>query len=127
MVEPPEEKFNIGDDPRVDVSAAAARTSLREILLMHAQLERGSHLAPTSGRVVSEIMTPCAHALPEEAPVAFAISLLAFESQYEVPIVSKDGRVLGVATALDILRWLAVRMGYDLARGTTLKIESEQR
>jgi len=70
---------------------------------------------PLAKRTVSEIMTPCVHALPDDAPVAFAISLMAFESLHEVPIVSNEGRVVGVATTLDLLRWLAARMGYVLA------------
>jgi CBS-domain-containing membrane protein len=80
-------------------------------------LEPGFHVEEIATRTVSEIMTPCVHALPEDAPVAFGISLMAFESLHEVPIVGNDGRVLGVATALDILRWMAERMGYVLARG----------
>jgi CBS domain-containing membrane protein len=182
MVEPAAPTFSIGDDPRVDISAAAGRVLLREILPPEVtcvradasletaanllverglrclpvvdvdgrligivsksdilrdhiagdelpareRLERGFHLETVSARIISDIMTPCVHALPGDAPVAFAISLLALESLYEVPVVGKDGRVLGVATALDILRWLAARMGYDLARGTALKSKPEQ-
>jgi CBS domain-containing protein len=79
------------------------------------RIDRGFHVEPLPARTVAEVMTASVHALPENAPVGFAISLMAFESLHEVPIVSEDGRVVGVATALDLLRWLAARMGYVLA------------
>ncbi len=169
--------FKIGNDPRVDVAAAAARTALREVmppnvtcvradsslemasrlllerelrclpvvdvdgrligivsksdllregaegdaLQMRVELEPGFHLEQMSARTVSEIMTPCVHALPEDAPVAFAISLLAFESLHEAPIVTSDGRVVGVVTALDVLKWLASRMGYEVPHAELLQ------
>lgn len=169
------ETFAIGADPRVDISAAAMRMLVRDIipanstciradvsvemaaaLLIDRDLEclpvvdeddkligmvsrsdvlrdrvegnepplrmridRGFHIESIATRVVSEIMTPWVHALPEDAPVSFAISLMAFESLHEVPIVSESGQVLGVATSLDLLRWLATRMGYVLAGPTT--------
>ena len=166
------EPIAIGNDPRVDIAAAAARTPIhtitgREVTCVRAnasiemvacllverdlrclpvvdaddrligivsksdvlrdrveagespiriELEPGFHLEPISQRTVSEIMTPCVHALPEDAPVAFAIALLAFESLHEIPIVSNDGHVVGVITALDVLGWLATRMGYEVPR-----------
>lgn len=160
----------IGSDPRVDITEAAARTPLIEIVprdvtcvradvqidaaarlvvgcglrclpvvdadgrligivsktdlvrdraeneapQMRVELEDGFHLEQISERTVSEIMSPCVHALPEDAPLAFAISLLAFEWLHEAPIVTRDGRVVGVVSALDVLRWLATRMGYEV-------------
>ncbi|MGH7285195.1 MAG: CBS domain-containing protein, partial [Polyangiaceae bacterium] len=79
-------------------------------------LDQGFHIEPQTARAVSEIMTSCVHALPEDAPVAFAVSLMAFESLHEVPVVTKAGQVVGVATALDLLQWLAGRLGYALAK-----------
>ena len=169
---PGSEPYAIGHDPRVDVSEAAARTPLRDVIstnvacvrsdagidlaaelmidrvvsclpvvdaegkligivsktdclrteidaeepVVDASVERGFHVEPLATRTVAEIMTPCVRALPEDAPVGFAVSLMAFESLHEVPVVTKDGQVVGVATALDLLQWLAERMGYVLAK-----------
>ena len=38
-------------------------------------------------RTASDIMSPVVHGLPEDAPVAYATSLMATESIHEVPIV----------------------------------------
>ena len=62
--------------------------------------------------IVSDIMTPLVHGLPEDAPVAYAISLMAFEGLHEVPIVDGRGHVIGMITATDALRWVAGALGY---------------
>ncbi|MEO8874183.1 MAG: CBS domain-containing protein [Polyangiaceae bacterium] len=92
---------------RDHVQSGTTRIALR--------LNDALHVEPIA-RPVSEIMTNRVHALPEDAPIAFAISLLAFESLHEIPVVDVEGRVIGVATALDVLRWVATRMGYVLNR-----------
>jgi len=63
-------------------------------------------------RTASDIMSPVVHGLLEDAPVAYAISLMASESIHEVPIVDREGRVVGLFTATDALRWVAQAMGY---------------
>lgn len=63
-------------------------------------------------QTVADIMTPIVHGLPEEAPVAYAISLMAFEGLHEVPIVDGKGHVIGMFTATDALRWVAQALGY---------------
>lgn len=62
--------------------------------------------------LVADAMTPLVHGLPEDAPVAYAISLMAFERLHEVPVVDAGGRVLGMLTANDALRWVAGALGY---------------
>ncbi|CAN5911104.1 hypothetical protein BH11MYX4_BH11MYX4_57500 [soil metagenome] len=73
-------------------------------------------LRKTSSRhrpqTVADIMTPVVRGLPEEAPVAYAIALMAFERLHEVPVVDAEGRVLGMITANDALRWVAGALGY---------------
>jgi len=66
----------------------------------------------TRTKVVSDIMTPIVHGLPEDAPVAYAISLMAFEGLHEVPVVDSHSRVIGMVTATDALRWVAKSLGY---------------
>lgn len=61
---------------------------------------------------VRAIMTPVVRGLPEHAPVAYAISLMAFDGLHEVPVVDAAGRVLGMISAIDALRWVSRAHGY---------------
>jgi CBS domain-containing protein len=63
-------------------------------------------------KVVADIMTSVVHGLPEDAPVAYAISLMAFEGLHEVPVVDQESHVIGMVTATDALRWVAKALGY---------------
>ena len=63
-------------------------------------------------KVAGDIMTPIVHGLPEDAPVAYAISLMALEGLHEVPVVDSHGHVIGMVTATDVLRWVAKSLGY---------------
>lgn len=67
--------------------------------------------APDFGSV-ADMMPPSVHALPDNAPLGYAIALMAFEDLSEVPVVTEDGRVIGVYYALDAMRWIANRIGY---------------
>jgi CBS domain-containing protein len=63
-------------------------------------------------RVAGDVMTPFVHALPERAPLTFAIALMASEALLEVPVVDEEGAVVGLLTAHDTLQWLARHFGY---------------
>jgi CBS-domain-containing membrane protein len=63
---------------------------------------------------VGDIMSPVVHALPESAPVAYAFGLFAGKDLREVPLVSEDGRLVGLLTSTDLLRWVARDLGYVL-------------
>lgn len=81
-------------------------------------VEPGFHVEELATRVATDVMSPHVHALPEEAPLAFAISLMALEEVLEVPVVDAEGQVVGVVTANDVMRWMATQLGYTLpARG----------
>ena len=67
-----------------------------------------------SNATVGDIMSPIVHALPEGAPVAYAFGLFAGKDLREVPIVSDDGRLVGLLTSTDLLRWVARDLGYVL-------------
>jgi len=71
--------------------------------------------APADG-TVRDVMTPVVHALPADAPIAYAIALLGFEDVGEVPIVRTDGSVVGMCHAVDVLRWVAGRLGYSASK-----------
>jgi signal-transduction protein with cAMP-binding, CBS, and nucleotidyltransferase domain len=60
-----------------------------------------------------ERVTPTAlHALPEHAPIAYAIALMGYERVHHVPIITDEGELVGMWDAPAALRWTAERMGY---------------
>lgn len=78
---------------RADFAERAARTRVRSVVSERSDPER-------------------IDALPEDAPISHAIALMAFHEVDEVTLVASDGRVVGVITANDALRWTAAQLGY---------------
>jgi CBS domain-containing protein len=70
------------------------------------------HTEPVARGTVGEIMTPLAFTLYEHSPLSQAAALMAYEGVHRVPVVSTDGRVIGVLSSLDVMRWLAQHDGY---------------
>jgi CBS domain-containing protein len=62
---------------------------------------------------VAELMTPLVFFLPEEATVAQAAALMAYEQVHRLPVLSPDGKVVGLVTSLDVLGWMARAEGYS--------------
>jgi CBS domain-containing protein len=73
-------------------------------------------LTGTRKGCVGDRMARRVHALPEDAPITYAVGLMATANISEVPIVREDGTVIGLCHALDLLAWLAQHMGYVLPR-----------
>ncbi|MCA9521375.1 MAG: CBS domain-containing protein [Myxococcales bacterium] len=67
----------------------------------------GFHIDEATHLVVSELMTPLVFCLPDEASVAQAAALMTIEGVHQVPVLDLDGRVCGIVSALDILRFYA--------------------
>ena len=69
---------------------------------------------PSPAAKVSEIMTPLAVTISENASIAEASALMALEGVHRLPVVNNAsaGKVVGVVSALDVLRWYARRCGY---------------
>lgn len=63
----------------------------------------------------NELMLPLAITLGERATVAHAAALMAIEGVHHIPIVDGFGRMIGLVSSLDIVRWLAVNDGFGLA------------
>jgi len=63
-----------------------------------------------------ELMMPLALTLREHATVAHATAMMALEDIHHVVIIDGDGRVIGVVSSLDIVRWLAANDGLSGAR-----------
>jgi CBS domain-containing protein len=74
--------------------------------------EADFHACEFSSRTARDVMLPIVFCLPENATISQAAALMAFESVQRIPIVDKRGRITGVISTLDILRWMARREGY---------------
>jgi len=65
-----------------------------------------------SSRSALDAMTPIVYWLPEDASISQAAALMAYEHVHSVPVVSKAGRITGIVSTLDILRWFARKRGF---------------
>lgn len=63
---------------------------------------------------VQDVMTRGTFALLESAPVARAAALMAYEGTDRIIAISQHGEVVGLLSALDIARWLALSEGFSL-------------
>src|SRR5215468_4728105 len=61
-------------------------------------------LASAAHATVEQIMIRDVIALPEHASVSRAASIMAFEGIHQIPVVARDGSIMGVVRARDILR-----------------------
>jgi len=68
---------------------------------------------PARPTTASQVMTPFALTVTETASVAEASALMALEGVHRLPVVNNasSGKVVGVISAVDILRWYARRFG----------------
>jgi predicted transcriptional regulator len=66
------------------------------------------------GVKVRDIMMRTAFCLSENESIARAAGLMAFERVHRVPVVGARGRVTGVVSPLDVMRWLARQHGYPI-------------
>ncbi len=71
--------------------------------------------APESA-TVADYMTPITFTLREDAPLAQAAALMAWEGVHRIPVCSAEGDVVGILSTLDVVRWLATAAGYPARR-----------
>lgn len=76
------------------------------------QVPNGYHLEPLPRATVAEIMTPIVFKLDRDASIGQAAALMAYESVPRVFVVTPDGKVEGVVSSEDVLRWVAHSAGY---------------
>lgn len=58
-------------------------------------------------RTARELMMPIAITLGERASVAQAAALMAIEGVHHLPIVDPAGKLVGILSTMDVVRWLA--------------------
>ncbi len=106
--------------PVVDAGGHPKGIVSRSDLLGAAPVSGGAPAAtPPARRSVADVMAPGAYTIAEDASVAQAAALLAVHGVHRLPVVSDDGRVVGIVTSSDIVRWLAQQTGGIRARGGT--------
>jgi len=76
------------------------------------ELGAGFHLDHMRNSTVGDIMTPVVFALPETSSLARAAALMGFEGVHRIIVTGAAGEVVGILTALDVVRWLARDGGY---------------
>jgi CBS-domain-containing membrane protein len=75
---------------------------------LHARARRGVSIP--LGREFHD-MTPIAFTLREDATVAEAARLMSEHGVHRVPVVDAEGRVSGILSSMDVLRWNAGLIG----------------
>lgn len=63
-------------------------------------------------RTVEEIMVPITFALPMGESIAKAAALMSMEGVHRVVVMSPDGRIAGIVSSLDVMKWLARDAGF---------------
>jgi CBS domain-containing protein len=63
-------------------------------------------------RTVGEVMTTPAISVTAYTSVTRAAAVMAFEGIRQLAVSALDGRVIGVISAVDVLRWIAQRSGF---------------
>ncbi|MBI2896648.1 MAG: CBS domain-containing protein [Deltaproteobacteria bacterium] len=79
-----------------------------------ANLEAGFHSTRLARAIASEVMQPAGIAIPSSTPLLHAAALLASGSVGQIPVTSETGMVMGLLTALDVVRWLTRAEGLDV-------------
>lgn len=75
-------------------------------------LEPGSHLYEPVRVTAGDVMSPVVLALHESSNIGQAASLMAYEGVHQLPVIADGGEVVGILSALDVLRWFGRRSGY---------------
>jgi CBS domain-containing protein len=105
----------LDDDESEEV--VALRVRLRDGV--QAPLGRGFHPTRVAGFTAGEVMTPTPLTLSEKATIAQAAALMAYEVVHRLLILSAEGNVVGLVSALDVLRWVAQHEGYLVSDSPT--------
>jgi CBS domain-containing protein len=84
---------------------------------MITKLDLVAHLVTNHGglamQTAGSLMMPMSIALKAEASIAHAAALMASEDIHHLCVVDGEGRLIGVVSTMDIVRWLARNDGFD--------------
>ncbi len=91
-----------------EVRAVTARPEERD----PTDIEPGCYVIEPVRITAGEVMSTVVFALHESSNIGQAAALMAFEGVHRLPIVADRGEVVGILSAIDILRWFGQRSGY---------------
>ncbi len=99
----------LGCVPVVDQDGCPIGMVTKQDLVEHL-LDRNNLDVPTTLEV-RQLMMPLALTLDEHATIAHVAAMMSVEGIHHVGIVAESGCLIGVVSALDIVRWLAANDG----------------
>lgn len=67
----------------------------------------GFHPTAVHGTPVSEVMMPVVFAIDQDTTITAACTLMAAEGIHRLPVLDGDGKVVGILSTLDVVRWVA--------------------
>ena len=118
-----EEAVRMMSEKKLDMLAVVEGERLSGLLSVRDVLTRiGTGYAAKKARPVLEFMTKNPETLPPDAPINYAINLMDVGGYRHVPVV-RDGYLLGVVSARDVLRYL-VKQGRGAAVPTAHRTTS---
>ncbi|HVE85892.1 MAG TPA: CBS domain-containing protein [Myxococcales bacterium] len=71
----------------------------------------GARPSARSALKAEDIMTPSVFSVREDEPMGDAVQRMAQRGVHRLPVVSRDGVVVGMVSSLDVMRWLACGLG----------------
>lgn len=80
-------------------------------------LGQGFHVYEPAKLTAGDVMSPLVLTLHEGSNVGQASALMAYEGVHRLPVIADDGRVVGILSSLDVLRWFGRRSGYLIPPG----------
>jgi CBS domain-containing protein len=84
-------------------------------------LSKTDLLRAPGAETVADAMSRNVLTLPELAPISEAAALLANDGVHRAPVLGREGRVVGIVTVLDLLRWLVQQDGQLMPSGHSLQ------
>jgi predicted transcriptional regulator len=63
---------------------------------------------------VKNVMSPVTLAMPANSSIARAAAMMSYERVHRVVVVGPSGTIVGLVSAIDVLRWLAKSDGYAI-------------
>ena len=89
------------------------------------ELGPGFHAEELSGVTAADLMCPLVYSVHPDSSLAQAAAMMAFEGVHRVPVVSDAGEVVGLLSAIDVLRWLGRESGYVIPDNTAAQLDGE--
>ena len=81
-------------------------------LVGHLVTHHGARAGGLATQTAGTLMMPMSIALKEQATIAHAAALMASEDIHHLCVVDVEGRLVGVVSTMDIVRWLARNDGF---------------